>query len=72
VIIFSFIAGGWAAAAGQGVYALFHGRVAPSGAEEPRLWAIALLVVVFLLTAFARRISRGVPVLGRLSPRARN
>jgi hypothetical protein len=32
--------------------------VAPAGAEEPRLWAIALLVVVFLLTAFARRISR--------------
>jgi hypothetical protein len=60
LIIFAFIAGGWAAAAGQGVYALFHGTVAPSGAEEPRLWAIALLVVVFLLTAFARRISRAL------------
>jgi hypothetical protein len=58
VIIFAFIAGGWAAAAGQGVYALVHGEVAPSGAEEPRLWAIALLVVVFLMTLFARRISR--------------
>src|SRR5215204_2023972 len=58
VIIFAFIAGGWAASAGQGVYALVHGNVAPTGAEEPRLWAIALLVIVFLLTAFARRISR--------------
>ena len=60
IIIFAFIAGGWAAAAGQGVYALVHGDVAPAGAEEPRLWAIALLVVVFLLTAFARRISRAL------------
>ncbi|HET6532394.1 MAG TPA: Nramp family divalent metal transporter [Actinoplanes sp.] len=60
IVIFAFIAGGWAAAAGQGVYALVHGEVAPSGAEEPRLWAIALLVVVFLITAFARRISRAL------------
>lgn len=58
VIIFAFIAGGWAASAGQGVYALVHGKVAPAGAEEPRLWAIALLVLVFLITAAARRISR--------------
>jgi hypothetical protein len=60
VVIFAFIAGGWAASAGQGVYALIHGEVAPSGAEEPRLWAIALLVVVFLITAAARRISRAL------------
>jgi hypothetical protein len=51
VVIFAFIAGGWAASAGQGMYALVHG-------EEPRLWAIALLVMVFLITAAARRISR--------------
>lgn len=60
VVIFAFIAGGWAASAGQGVYALVHGTVAPAGAEEPRLWAIALLVVVFLITAGARRISRAL------------
>src|SRR5215207_4419 len=60
VILFAFIAGGWAAAAGQGVYALVHGDVAPSGAEEPRIYAIALLVVVFLITAAARRISRAL------------
>ncbi|WP_084958106.1 Nramp family divalent metal transporter [Thermoactinospora rubra] len=60
VVIFAFIAGGWAASAGQGVYALVHGVVPPRGAEEPRLWAIALLVLVFLITAFARRISRAL------------
>ncbi|MGI5272598.1 Nramp family divalent metal transporter [Nonomuraea sp. CA-218870] len=60
VVIFAFIAGGWAASAGQGVYALVHGEIAPAGAEEPRLWAIALLVLVFLITAAARRISRAL------------
>ncbi|GAA0939909.1 hypothetical protein Vau01_080470 [Virgisporangium aurantiacum] len=60
VVIFAFIAGGWAASAGQGVYALVHGEVAPSGAEEPRIWAIALLVLVFLITVAARRISRSL------------
>ncbi|MGW4476677.1 Nramp family divalent metal transporter [Nonomuraea sp. NPDC004354] len=60
VVIFAFIAGGWAASAGQGVYALVHGTVPPAGAEEPRLWAIALLVLVFLITAAARRISRAL------------
>lgn len=60
IVIFAFIAGGWAASAGQGVYALVHGEIAPSGAEEPRLWAIALLVVVVLITATARRISRAL------------
>ncbi|MEV1246349.1 Nramp family divalent metal transporter [Nonomuraea sp. NPDC050022] len=60
VVIFAFIAGGWAASAGQGVYALVHGVVAPADAEEPRLWAIALLVLVFLITAFAKRISRAL------------
>lgn len=60
VVLFAFIAGGWAASAGQGVYALVHGKIAPAGAEEPRLWAIALLVIVFLLTLFARRISRSL------------
>ncbi|MEU5878897.1 Nramp family divalent metal transporter [Spirillospora sp. NPDC047279] len=60
VVLFAFIAGGWAAAAGQGMYALVHGEVPAKGAEEPRLWAIALLVLVFLITAAARRISRSL------------
>jgi hypothetical protein len=60
IVIFAFIAGGWAASAGQGVYALVHGTIPPAGAEEPRLWAIALLVLIFLITALARRISRAL------------
>lgn len=60
IIIFAFIAGGWAASAGQGVYALVHGEIAPGGAEEPKLWAIALLVLVVIITAVARRISRAL------------
>src|ERR1700754_3558981 len=60
LVIFAFIAGGWAASAGQGLYALVHGEVPPAGAEEPRLWAIALLFVVFLITAAARKISRAL------------
>jgi hypothetical protein len=60
LIIFAFIAGGWAAAAGTGVYALVHGEVPPSGIEEPRIYAMALLVLVFLITAAARKISRAL------------
>jgi hypothetical protein len=60
LVIFAFIAGGWAASAGQGVYALVHGEIAPSGAEEPRIYAILLLVLVFAITAAARRISRAL------------
>jgi hypothetical protein len=60
LVIFAFIAGGWAASAGQGMYALVHGEAPRSGMEEPRIWAIALLVVVFLLTASARKISRAL------------
>ena len=60
VVIFAFIAGGWAAAAGEGVYALVHGEIPPSGAEEPRIYAMLLLVVVFLITAAARRITRAL------------
>ncbi|NUR86889.1 MAG: Nramp family divalent metal transporter [Nonomuraea sp.] len=60
IVIFAFIAGGWAASAGQGVYALVHGVAPPADAEEPRLWAIALLVLVFLITALARRVSRAL------------
>ena len=36
VVIFAFIAGGWAAAAGQGVYALVHGEVAAEPVRRSR------------------------------------
>jgi hypothetical protein len=58
IFILAFITGGWAASAGQGLYALVHGEPPRAGAEEPRLWAIGLLIVVFLITAAARRITR--------------
>lgn len=61
VVIFAFIAGGWAASAGQGLFALVNGRIADaSEAQATRWYAIALLVLVFLITALARRISRAL------------
>jgi hypothetical protein len=60
VVIFAFIAGGWAYGAGQGVYTLIHSVTPARTAEEPRLYAIALLVLVFLITAAARRITRAL------------
>jgi Ninjurin len=60
LVLFAFIAGGWAASAGQGMYALVHGEIPAADAEEPRLWAIGLLVLVFIITAAARRISRSL------------
>jgi hypothetical protein len=60
VFVMSFVTGGWAASAGQGVYALVHGVPPEAGAREPKLWAVGLLVVVFLITAAAHRISRAL------------
>jgi hypothetical protein len=61
VFYFAFIFGGWAASAGQGLFALIAGRVArPDEAEATRLLAIALLFVVFLITVVARKISRAL------------
>jgi hypothetical protein len=60
LVIFAFIAGGWAASAGEGVYALVHGEVPPADNEESRIYAMALLVLVLLITAAARRISRAL------------
>ncbi|MFD0206141.1 MULTISPECIES: hypothetical protein [Saccharothrix] len=52
---FAFIFGGWAAGAGQGLFALITGRVhQPNEVEWVRLLAIGLLVVVFLITLTAR------------------
>ncbi|WP_232666302.1 Nramp family divalent metal transporter [Pseudonocardia sp. TRM90224] len=61
VVIFSFIAGGWAGSAGQGLFALVNGRVAEaSEIQQTRWYAIGLLVVVFVITAAARRVSRAL------------
>jgi hypothetical protein len=59
VFYFAFLFGGWAAGAGQGLFALIAGRVhRPDEIESVRLLAIALLLVVFLITALARKVSR--------------
>jgi hypothetical protein len=56
---FAFIFGGWAAGAGQGLFALITGRPhEPDEIEWVRVLAIALLFVVFLITALARKVSR--------------
>ena len=56
---FAFIFGGWAAGAGQGLFALITGRPhEPDEIEWVRLLAIGLLLVVFLITALARKVSR--------------
>jgi hypothetical protein len=61
IVIFAFIAGGWAASAGQGLFALVNGRVAtPEEMQQTRWYAIGLLVLVFVITALARRISRAL------------
>jgi len=58
----AFILGGWAASAGQGLYALFTGEAAASTEEPVRLLGIALLVVVLLITMSARKISRTLEI----------
>jgi hypothetical protein len=50
IVIFAFIAGGWAASAGQGLFALVNGRVAEAGEmQQTRWYAIGLLIVVFFI-----------------------
>lgn len=61
VFYFAFIFGGWAAGAGQGLFALFVGRVhQPDEIEYVRLLAIGLLFVVFLIAVLARKVSRAL------------
>jgi hypothetical protein len=51
----------WAASAGQGLFALVDGCVADAWEVQQKRWyAIGLLIVVFLITAVARRISRAL------------
>ncbi|GAB3458496.1 Nramp family divalent metal transporter [Actinophytocola sediminis] len=57
----AFIFGGWAAGAGQGLFALITGRLhREDEIEWVRLLAIGLLLVVFLITALARKVSRAL------------
>src|ERR671918_556232 len=61
IVIFAFIAGGWAASAGQSLFALVNGRVHETAElQQTRWYAIGLLVVVFLIAAAAHRVSRAL------------
>ncbi|MBA2427828.1 MAG: Nramp family divalent metal transporter [Actinobacteria bacterium] len=54
----AFLIGGWAASAGQGLYALITGEAAASTEEPVRLLAMALIVLILGLTMAAKKISR--------------
>jgi len=62
LIYLSWLWGGWAATAGQSIFALFTGRTfdraAPGELLEVRLIAIALLVLSLAVYLFGRKISR--------------
>ncbi|MGH2788874.1 MAG: Nramp family divalent metal transporter [Actinomycetota bacterium] len=57
---FAFILGGWAAGAGQSLLTIIEGEVVSSTDERARLLAIGLLVVIFLISALSKKISRGL------------
>jgi hypothetical protein len=55
----AFITGGWAAAAGDGLYTLLSGDVpGEEDRTESRLLALACMAAVFVITLFGQRISR--------------
>ena len=55
----AFITGGWAAAAGDGLFTLFTGDVPGEGDRtESRLLALGCMLAVFVITLFGLRISR--------------
>ncbi|MGH8935212.1 MAG: Nramp family divalent metal transporter [Acidimicrobiia bacterium] len=65
VIFFAFIWGGWAASAGDGLFALFTGRlVETEGDEALRNWlATGLLFLVFVIAALSRVVTRGLELV---------
>ena len=64
VLFFAFIWGGWAAGAGQGLFALINGRLPTEADLTSQRWlAIALLALVFVITALSRRVSRGLELV---------
>ncbi|MGH8929218.1 MAG: Nramp family divalent metal transporter [Egibacteraceae bacterium] len=56
----TFALGGWAAAAGQGLYTIITGEAAAGSSEPVRLIAIGLIVVVVVLTMLAKKVSRAL------------
>jgi hypothetical protein len=56
----AFALGGWASAAGQGLYTMINGSPPEGTNEAVRLLGIALIVLVVLLTMFAKKVSRAL------------
>jgi hypothetical protein len=65
VILFTFIWGGWAKSAGDGLFALFTGRLVETDADTAlRDWlATGLLVLVFVIAALSRVVTRGLELV---------
>ena len=60
----AFITGGWAAAAGDGLFTLVTGDVPGEGDRtESRLLALACMAAVFVITMFGQRISRTLEIV---------
>jgi len=62
IIVIGWIWGGWAAAAGQSIFALFAGRAADAGnpaeVEAYRLIAVGLMFLSLLIYTFGKKIAR--------------
>ncbi len=65
VILFSFIWGGWAKSAGDGLFALFTGRLVETASDIAlRDWlATGLLLLVFVIAALSRVVTRGLELV---------
>lgn len=63
-LFFAFIWGGWAKAAAGALFALLEGEVPGDGdTGTVELYAVGLLFVVFLITAAARKVTRGMELV---------
>jgi hypothetical protein len=65
LILFTFIWGGWAKSAGDGLFALFTERLVETDADaNMRDWlATGLLVLVFVIAALSRVVTRGLELV---------
>jgi hypothetical protein len=65
ILFFAFIWGGWAASAGNGLFTLFTGRVVetPGDTAISQWLATLLLVLVFVIAALSRVVTRGLELV---------
>jgi hypothetical protein len=69
VVLFylAFITGGWAAAAGDGLFTVFNGDIPGEEDTNATNWlAVLLMAVVFVITLFGRKISRTLELVNWL------